>query len=370
VAEAPEPVVPAYGGACVEGLVPALLDRFERAPPSWIPEPVARAEQVVLFVVDGLGWEQLGEREAQAPTLAGMAGGPITSVAPTTTATALTSITTGLTPAAHGVLGYRVRVETGEIMNVLQWRTASGDARSKVPPGVFQSVPAFTGRPVPVVTRSEFASTGFTLAHLKGARLHGWRMPSSLVQEVADLLKSGEPFVYAYYDGIDKVAHEFGIGDYYDAELGATDRLVDDLLSVLPAGAALAVSSDHGQVHVGTGGLFLDDDVIEDVAVQSGEGRFRWLHARPGSADRLAQVARDRYGDVAWVLSRDEVVAAGWFGGPLPPAVEDRVGDVALVPFAPVAFLDGAESGEANMVGRHGSLTPAEMWVPVLAGRA
>jgi hypothetical protein len=235
---------------------------------------------------------------------------------------------------------------------------------------VFQSVPAFTGRPVPVVTRSEFASTGFTLAHLKGARLHGWRMPSSLVQEVADLLKSGEPFVYAYYDGIDKVAHEFGIGDYYDAELGATDRLVDDLLSVLPAGAALAVSSDHGQVHVGTGGLFLDDDVIEDVAVQSGEGRFRWLHARPGSADRLAQVARDRYGDVAWVLSRDEIVAAGWFGGPLAPAVEDRVGDVALVPFAPVAFLDGAESGEANMVGRHGSLTPAEMWVPVLAGRA
>jgi hypothetical protein len=43
---------------------------------------------------------------------------------------------------------------------------------------------------------------------------------------------------------------------------------------------------------------------------------------------------------------------------------------VALVPFAPVAFLDGAESGEARMVGRHGSLTPAEMWVPLLAAQA
>ena len=299
-----------------------------------------------------------------------MTRGPITPLAPTTTATALTSITTGLSPAAHGVLGYRLRVETGEVMNVLQWRTASGDARSRVPPALFQSVPAFSGRPVPVVTRSEFASTGFTVAHLGGTRLHGWRVSSSLVQAVADLLRSDEPFVYAYYDGIDKVAHEYGIGPYYDAELAATDRLVGDLLAVLPPGAALAISSDHGQVHVGEGGLVLEDDLARDVAMQSGEGRFRWLHARPGAADRLAQAARDRYGDVAWVCSREEVVGAGWFSGRPARSMEDRLGDVALVPFAPVAFLDGAESGEARMVGRHGSLTAAEMWVPLLAARA
>jgi len=366
----PDPVVPAYGGACVEGLVPALLNRFEHAPPAWVPEPLAGAEQVVLFVVDGLGWEQLSERDVLAPTLASMTGGPITSVAPTTTATALTSITTGLPPAAHGVLGYRLRVDTGEVMNVLQWRTPSGDARSSIPPARFQTVPAFMGRPVPVVTRAEFASTGFTLAHLGGARLHGWRMPSSMVQEVADLLKAGQGFVYAYYDGVDKVAHEYGIGAHYEAELMATDRLVADLLSVLPPGAALAVTSDHGQVHVGTGGLLLDGDLMEDVTTQSGEGRFRWLHARPGRAPGLAGAARDRYGDVAWVHSREEIVAAGWLGGRPSPGVEDRLGDVALVPFAPVAFLDGAESGEARMVGRHGSLTPAEMWVPLLAAQA
>ena len=142
----PEPVLPAYGGACVDGVVPALLNRFQHAPPGWVPEPLAQAEQVVLLVVDGLGWEQLCQRDMLAPTLAGMAGGAITSVAPTTTATALTSITTGLPPAAHGVVGYRLRVDTGEVMNVLQWRTASGDVRATVPPALFQSVPAFGGR--------------------------------------------------------------------------------------------------------------------------------------------------------------------------------------------------------------------------------
>ena len=61
-------------------------------------------------------------------------------------------------------------------------------------------------------------------------------MPSTLVTEVRRLLGAGEPFVYAYYDGVDKVAHEYGLGDHYDAEVAFADRLVADVLSVLPAG--------------------------------------------------------------------------------------------------------------------------------------
>ena len=89
----PEPVLPDYRGACIANVYPALR-QLDGAPP-WAPAPVAHAQQVVLLVLDGLGWEQLGERTDLAPTLAAMGGGPITSVVPTTTATALTSITTG-----------------------------------------------------------------------------------------------------------------------------------------------------------------------------------------------------------------------------------------------------------------------------------
>ena len=57
----------------------------------------------------------------------------------------------------------------------------------------------------------------------------------------------------------------------------------------------------------------------------------------------------------------------GWLGGEPVPAVAERLGDVALVPFAPTAFLDPADTGEQRLVGRHGSLTAAEMLVPLLA---
>src|ERR1043165_5262378 len=95
----PPLVVPDYGGACLDGVVPALLHRSERPPPAWVPEVAAGAAQGVLLGLDGRGWEQLRARTSLAPTLAAMSGGPITSVAPTTTSTALTSLTTGCPPA-------------------------------------------------------------------------------------------------------------------------------------------------------------------------------------------------------------------------------------------------------------------------------
>lgn len=362
----PEPLLPAYGGACLSSVVPALLDRTSGAP-AWLPEVAAAARQVVLLVLDGLGWEQLQARPHLAPVLNGMAGGAITSVVPTTTATALTSITTGLPPAAHGVVGYRVRVGANDVLNVLRWTTAGADAREAVPPEKFQPHPAFAGTQPPVVTRAEFATTGFTAAHLFGARLQGWRMPSALPVEVRHLLGRGEQFVYAYYDGMDKVAHERGFGEYYDAELVATDRLVADVVDALPPGAALVVTSDHGQVQVGESSIAIDAALMEQVELLSGEGRFRWLHARAGAAGTLAEEARRWYGEVAWVRTREELVEEGWLGGRPAPEVERRLGDVALIAFEPVAFDDPADTGESRLVCRHGSLTAEETLVPLLA---
>ena len=364
----PVPVLPAYGGACLSSLIPALLSPSPQAR-AWMPAAVRDASQVVLLVLDGLGWDQLRERPELAPSMCGMDGGPITSVAPTTTATALTSISTGLAPAEHGVVGYRVRVGRRDVLNVLRWNTPAGDARPTVPPEAFQTTPAFAGSAPPVVTRAEFATTGFTAAHLAGARLHGWRLPSAVPVEVGRLVRAGEPFVYAYYDGVDKVAHDRGFGPYYDAELVATDRLVAELLAALPPDAALVVTSDHGQVQVDAAGIELPPEILADVDLLSGEARFRWLHARPGTAERLAATAHRLYDDVAWVRTFDELVDEGWLGGRPAPDVARRLGDVALVPFEPVAFLDPADTGESRLVCRHGSLTTAEALVPLLVKR-
>ena len=137
--------------------------------------------------------------------------------------------------------------------------------------------------------------------------------------------------MYAYYDGLDKVAHEYGLGEYYDAELAWIDQVVDRIVSRLPAGAALVVIADHGQVETGDQVVELASGVLGQCSMQSGEGRFRWLHARPGRVGALWEAAVEHHGDDAWVVTRDEMVAAGWLGPVVTEAARSRLGDVALV---------------------------------------
>jgi hypothetical protein len=370
----PEPVLPDWGGASLDLVVPTLLGELSapgRSPlPGWFPEAVAGAGQIVLLVLDGLGEEQLRERAPLAPTLMSGVGGPITSVAPSTTACALTTLVTGKVPALHGVLGYRLALD-GAVMNILQWSLDGVDARMRVPAATFQPCPSFPGAagPVPVVTRQDFGPTGFTAAHLGDVDLHRWHTPAGLVTAVRELTTGGAPFVYAYYEGIDKVAHAQGLGAYYDDELRAVDRLVADVLEAMPSGSTLVVTADHGQVEVGRSVEVIGPELMEAVTLLSGEGRFRWLHLRPGAADDVAAAATELHGDVAWVRTREQLVDENWLGAVPSEAVAARLGDVALVPFTPTAFLDPADTGELRLKARHGSLTSAEMSIPLLGWR-
>jgi predicted AlkP superfamily pyrophosphatase or phosphodiesterase len=372
---APAPLLPDYRGACIANLVPTLItgDDPPGADPGWLPAAARHADQVVLLVLDGLGWEQLRARAALAPTLSAADGieRPITSVAPTTTACALTSITTGRPPSDHGLLGYRLALDD-QILNVLRWTLGRGrarDVRREVPARQLQPFPSFAGsaHPVPVVSKQEFGGTGFTAAHLGNSPLHGYSVLSSLPVEVERLLRRGEPLVYAYYDGIDKVAHANGLGELYDAELVAVDRLVADLADRLPEGAALVVTADHGEIDVGSRLELFGRDIMGMVHFLSGEGRFRWVHARPGAAADLEQALSERYDDTTWVMTRDHVVEAGLFGGTLADEFVHRLGDVALLPHAPIAFVDPADTGESRLQSRHGSLTAEELLVPLVA---
>lgn len=368
---APRPMLPDYGGACLSSVVPALMSADRATFGPWLPAPVREATQVVLLVLDGLGWHQLQERRDLAPTISGMSGGPITSVAPTTTSTALTSIVTGATPAEHGILGFKLHVGGGETLNVLRWRTSAGDALERHPPERFRAIAPFGGETVTAIVRSQFAGTGLTQVMLGGARFRGWRVTSTIAVEVKRALAAGERFVYAYYDGIDNVAHEFGLSDYYDAELADVDELVSALLSTLPPGAALVVTADHGQVDVAGRRSKIAREVAGMTSLIAGEPRFIWLHAQPGvDPEELADAAREAHGHEAWVHTRDDTIDEGWYGGPVRAAWLDRLGDVALVAFEPTAFWDTEAQGELRLVSLHGSLTPAEMEVPLLAARS
>ncbi|HEX5588517.1 MAG TPA: alkaline phosphatase family protein [Acidimicrobiia bacterium] len=358
-----EPVKPDYDGANVRNVIPAVLGA---RPVDWLPAPVAGARAAVLLVLDGLGWDACSSSPSIA-ALRTMEGGAITTVVPSTTAAALTSITTGLTPATHGIMGYRMRVDDS-VLNAISWQR--GDGGRAPDPRLVQRHDPFLGRPVAVVTKASFRRSGFTAAHLRGGAFHGWETPAVLVETVRTLVADGERFVYAYYPGIDEVAHAHGIeGREYAAEVSAADQLAGALLDALPDDVALLVTADHGQAQLDPDGWIGLDRLDDLVTTYAGEGRFRALFTRRGAVEELREAAVDLYGAHAWVFSGDELLDDGWFGPDPSPVVRRRVGDVVLAARDGSGFVDPTFLQETGLVGTHGSLTPAEMWVPLLAAR-
>lgn len=353
------PPPPAYEGAWVGAVLPALLGDRD---PDVLPEPARGVSQAVLLVCDGLGWDRVGEA---GPHLAELAGGPVATTVPATTSTALTSITTGRPPAEHGIIGYRMRVG-GEVLTTLSWNPDKGPDPERVQP-----CPPFGGRAVPVVTGADFVGSGLTRAHLRGGELHGWKVPSTLIEHVRRLVDAGAPCVYAYYDGVDKVGHEFGPDSGYAArELAALDRLVGELRAELPAGCALVVIADHGMVDVPAANqIDLAEPLSGLVSAWAGEGRLRSLYAAPGQSGRLAGACHEAVGEAAWVLTRDELIDGGWLGGRPSAEVAGRVGDVVLASRGAATFIAPDLRREAQLRGAHGSVTATELQVPVLAGR-
>ncbi|MGI9605227.1 MAG: alkaline phosphatase family protein [Acidimicrobiales bacterium] len=358
----PAPHLPDFAGATTTAIVPALTWGVDSPV---IPREVASASATVLLVLDSLGWEQLASRRDIAPNLTALDGGAVTTVAPSTTASALTSISTGVPPGEHGVVGYRFPAG-GAVMNALRWTTVAGDHREVVPPASVQAIPALGGGTWTVVGGRQFRTSAFTEAYLGDHTYVGYEHPSSIVAEVRQAIDRGERCVYAYYDGLDHVAHIHGVsGTHFDLELQFCDWLVGALAAALPTGTSLTITADHGQIDAPQL-VPVAGDVLELVRERSGEPRFRWLHARAGATEDLVAAARSAHAQHAWVHTRDELIDGGWFGPTVTDDARNRLGDVALIAHAPVGFEDPAERHADRLVGRHGSVTSAEMLVPAL----
>ena len=355
-------MLPALDGASIAGIVPALFGRVDN---SWIPGPALEAEAVVLLVLDGLGWSALQDRAAATmPRLAAMTGSAITTVAPSTTATALTSIATGLAPAQHGIVGYRMLVGD-DVLNVLRW---SGPSRSRLPSRTTCSGtrPSSAARCRWSRGRSS-ARPGSHRAHLRGTRFAGWHTTVGLVEQCVRAVEAGERFVYAYYPGIDAVAHEFGLRDgVFARELAFADRLVGDSSTRCPRAQPCSSTSDHGQVHLDAESWIDVPELGAMSAAMAGDGRFRYSTHRPAAAASCWPGARARVGPGVGVVAS---------GAPRDGRVRRRRGRHRRGSHrqrgargARAGRVRGSRAAErADAAIGHGSLTPDEMYVPLVA---
>jgi hypothetical protein len=371
----PEMVVPAYQSTTLGELMPSIGAHL--GVPGYA-EDVFRLPQSTRYVVvliDGLGWNLLRQAMVAAPFLGSLLGGsqPITSAVPSTTVTSLGSLGTGQPPGQHGLVGYTSRVPaTGEILNGLTWE-------SDLVPTVYQSKPTFFERAseagvlVTSVALARFQGTGLTEAALRGAAFVPFSDESAEDLRIALIvdaaLRGDRTVVYAYERELDHYGHVHGCRSVdWLQQLARIDAMCERLRAALPPQVTLIFTGDHGMVDIPSAQRIVAEDdpaLMAGVSALAGEARFRQLYVDQEPPRRVADRWRARFGEIAWVRTRDEAIDEGWFAT-VDDQLRERWGHVLVALRGDWAVMTSAFPREFTLIGMHGSLTPAEMLVPLL----
>lgn len=336
--------------------------------------------KVVVVLVDGLGAQSLATRAGHARTLAPALSKASTIGAgfPSTTASALATLMTGTAPGEHGLVGYSVLDAANErVVNQLNgWD-------ERIDPGTWQRMPtvfersADAGIPGHVVGSERYRDSGFTRAVLRGAEYRSGATIADRVGVTRDILDAADrALVYLYIPELDSTGHAHGSeSSAWTDVLEEVDAAVAVLLTGLRPQEGVLVTADHGMVDIpGHAHVLVDDDplLLDGVRFIAGEPRCLQLHFHPsvGHEQRARVVERWRAteGHRAWIATRQEAIATGWFGDRVDAEVEPRIGDLIVAARRNIAYYDSrvtVRSGR-SMIGQHGSFSAAETAVPLL----
>ena len=326
------------------------------------------AHQLLLILVDGLGYELIEEYVGHTPTLRRVRGDvrSIHTVVPSTTAAAITAFGTGERPGATNMVGFSVAYR-GTVMNLLAMEGGPAPSEWQPVPTYFERLAAVDVASA-VVSPARFAGSGLTGAALRGARHVPAETLDERVSAALHELRAGTPVVYLYWSEIDHAGHGSGVGsDSWIANLEEFDAGLARLLRSLPAGVRTVMTADHGMINVDASQIV---DVAstpalrEGVRIVAGETRAVHVHADAGRADEVEARWRDVLGESAWIVSGEAISAL--IGAGDGAAV---IGDFLVLARGRGGVVDSrTQSASAiAMPGVHGSLTSTEMRIPVVA---
>jgi len=378
-------MAPAYDASGLAGVLPAVLRSLGTGqpdhgapPPGFEPAgdllDLPPARRAVVVLIDGMGYDLLRQRSGHAPFLRGLlpAAYRLSAGFPSTTATSMGTFGTGLPPGAHGLVGYEVLMpDEDRLLNELSWDNGPDPRLWQPNQTVFERAVA-AGVAVTRIGPGFFDGSGLTTAALRGGGFSAAHTLDARVDSaLAAVRASRSALVYLYWGELDKVGHVHGCQSWeWGDQLELIDRSMARLAAGVPADTSVYLTADHGMVdapHALRIDLAHDPELAARVRHVGGEARSLQLYCEPGATDDVLATWRERVAARAWVLSRDEAIGHGLFGA-VSEYVLPRIGDIVVAMRDNFAIVDSRTARPQLLAlrGLHGSLTPAEVAIPLL----
>jgi len=409
VAWSDDVIYPYYAGLALPNIMPSIAGFLGVPQPQAQPlldsvwgdeRPDIKIDRVVLFLMDGLGYQHLQQLieadSAIAEAVSGLTDGrgavPLTSVAPTTTAVALPSLWTGRAPAATGMLGTIMHLrELSLLGNMLGFKPTAGHHPRDVffewgiETEALIAVPGFSEHlqqhGIPTYVVIDKMLLGSSLGHLlhRGvASYYTHSGYSDMILRLEDALRATKGqrcYINVYWPAVDSIAHAQGAHNRYTQTEARTQLLgLQNLLQNpdLQDGRTLFVLvADHGHYDAPQIIDIMQDEKaapIRDAMVVglSGDNRLGYLYLRPGSKAHVKRHIETTFADCLAYIDLQDALDSGVFGNDgLAAQTRARLGDLILIPRLGWRVEDPSV-GVLPLISWHGGLSDWEMLVPFL----
>lgn len=402
-------VPPRYKDYCISNLVNSILLTYGIKPhgpplPKKIHEEIKGYEKIVVLIIDGLNYDTLRSCIYSKDTLPHYMIAekghlyPITTVFPSTTASALTTFHTGLTPQEHGIPEWCVYFKNLDMLfEALPFKPAREEDRERFqrikpkPKELFKWETVYQklrrkGIKSYTFTKRKYMGEGYAKEALKGSRIIGYVGLSDLAVNLRKLLERLEDsfYIWVYWNLLDPISHTYGIlTEEVMTELSlifyVLKAVVIDKVKRILKDTILVLTSDHGHIHVDPSNtIYLSSFPKVRNNIRLGRGGRRILPGG-GPRDLFLYIKKERVNDVmsfllerlegkASVIRSEEALRQGLFGrGRVEEEFKERIGDILVLPFNNYLVWYRRKRGDnLSDPGYHGGLSREEMLIPLL----
>ncbi len=346
-----------------------------------LAEEISQAKNVVLLVIDALGADVL-QKLSEKSILRHNHIMTLNSVFPPTTAAAITTILTGLTPKEHGVTAWYMNMkEYGSIVALLPYRTKHGEhlvfKKNLKKIAAERSLLDSVSRKKYTVLRKGLLSSPYNhIYKAKNTKFVGYQTLHSMFSHLRNIVKKekGKKYIYSYWGEFDTCCHDYGKNSKKSMRhlKNIEKELSTFLKKIKGTNTLMLITADHGQMETEEKKvIFLNDhpQLNECLTIPiSGEVRSVYCYVRPTKVKQFEDYVRKNLGHCVELHSLGTLIKQGFFGqGKEHPKFRERVGDYVLIAKENYIIKDVLEGRKKDFdIGNHGGISKQEMEIPLI----
>lgn len=316
---------------------------------------------VVVLLLDAMGVHNMEQLLSREGFFFRHMAAEYSSVFPPTTASATTSLESGLFPAQHGWLGWTMFYPQLQ-KNVGVFTNRDDDG---LPAADFNAAPTFMPYEGVVERVAQAGFGAYRLQPFGDNKVETIRQMGQRLQELCAL--PGRKYIYAYWNQPDSAMHTYGVEHEKVRSILQDIEEAVEVFAPLLEDTLLLITADHGHIDA-RGEVITDYPELMDCLLRlpSIEARTLNFFVKPGREGDFSRLFHASFGQDFMLFSKEEALKKQLFGpSPLAQGLEDTLGAFVAVATTPRTLFNNHNQLEV-LKGVHAGGMEEERRIPLI----